>query len=47
MWTRLSDILLKLEHHAGLKKLSSWITKTRGSKYNFALSAHQEVRTKP
>ena len=32
-----TDNLLKLEHHAGFKKLSRWITKTRGSKYNFAL----------
>jgi len=40
MLTRLSDNSLKLEHHAGLKKLSIWITKTRGSKYNFALSAY-------
>jgi len=40
MLTRLSDNLLKLEHHAGLKKLSSCITKTRGSKYNFAFTAN-------
>jgi len=40
MLTRLSDNLLMLEHHAGLKKLSKWITKTRDCKYNFALSAH-------
>jgi len=40
MLTRLSDNLLKLEHHAGLKKLSSWLRKTRGSKYNFIPSAH-------
>jgi len=39
MLTRLSDNLLKLEHHASIKKLSRWITKTRGSKYNFTLSA--------
>jgi len=38
--TRLSDNSLKLEHHAGLKKLSRWFTKTRGSKYNVTLSAH-------
>jgi len=37
MLTRLSDTLLKLEHHA---ELSRWITKTRHSKYSFALSAH-------
>jgi len=37
---RLSDNSLKLERHAGLKKLSRWITKTRHSKYSFALSAH-------
>jgi len=29
-----TDNLLKLEHHAGFKKLSRSITKTRGSKYN-------------
>jgi len=40
MLTRLSDNLLKLEHHAGSKKLSSWITKSHGSKYNFALTVH-------
>jgi len=40
MWTRLSDNLLKLQHQAGLKKLNRWITKTRHSKYSFALSAH-------
>jgi len=40
MLTRLSDNLLKLKYHADLKKLSSWITKTCGSEYNFALSAH-------
>jgi len=39
MLTKLSDNLLKLEHHAGLK-LSRWTAKTRHSKYNFALSAH-------
>jgi len=38
--TRLSDNLLKLEHHSGFKKLSRWITKTRHSKYSLALSAH-------
>jgi len=32
MLTRLSDNLLKLEHHAGLQKLSRWIAKTRHSK---------------
>jgi len=36
----ISDNRLKLEHHAGLKNLSRWITKTRGSEYSFALSAH-------
>jgi len=40
MLTRLLDNLLKLVHHAGLKKLSRWITKTHHSKYSFALSAH-------
>jgi len=35
-----TDNLLKLEHHAGFKNRSRLITKTRGSKYNFALSAH-------
>jgi len=40
MLTRLSHNLLMLGHHAGLKKLSTWITKTRHSKYSFALSAH-------
>jgi len=35
-----TDNLLKFEHHASFKKLSRSITKTRGSKYNFALSAH-------
>jgi len=40
VFTRLSDNLVKLEHHAGLKKLSISRTKTRGSKYNFALGAH-------
>jgi len=40
MLTRLSHNLLKLEHHAGLKKLSRWITKTGHSKYSFALNAH-------
>jgi len=47
MLTRLSGNLLKLEHHAGFKKLSRWITKTRHSKYSFALRANEEVRTKP
>jgi len=32
-WQQLSDNLLKLEHHANLKNLSRWITKTRHSKY--------------
>ena len=41
MLTRLLDNLLKSEHHAGLKKLSRWITKTHHSKYSFARSAHQ------
>jgi len=40
MLTRLSDNLLKLEHHAGFKKLSRWITKILHSKHGFALSAH-------
>jgi len=42
MLTRLSDNSQKLGHHAGLTKLSRWITKTRHSKYSFALnsSAH-------
>jgi len=35
MLTRLSDNLLKLKHRAGLKM--SRITKTRHSKYSFAL----------
>jgi len=38
--TRLSANLLKLEHQAAFKKLSRWITKTRHSKYSFALSAN-------
>jgi len=38
MLTKLSDNLLKLEHHADFKKLSWWITKTRRSEYNFALT---------
>jgi len=38
--TKLSDDLPKLEHHAGLEKLSRWIAKTLRSKYSFALSAH-------
>jgi len=46
MLTRLSDNLFNLEHHAGLNKLRRWITKSRGSKYNFTLTAHCEVRTK-
>jgi len=33
-------IYSKLESHAGLRKLSSWITKIRHSKYSFAFSAH-------
>jgi len=32
MLTRLSDNLLKLEQHAGLQKLSRWITKTSHSR---------------
>jgi len=40
MLTRLSDNLLKLEHHAGSKRLSRLITKTRHSKYSFAVRAH-------
>jgi len=40
MLTTLSDNLLKLEHHTGLKKLSRWITKIRQSNYSFALSAY-------
>jgi len=44
---KLSANLLKLEHHVGFKKLNRWITKTRHSKYSFALSANYEVRTKP
>jgi len=47
MLTRPLDNLLKLEHHAGLKKLSRWITKTRHSKYSLVRSAHKEVRNKP
>jgi len=47
MSTRLSDNLLKLEHQAGFEKLSKWITAACHSKYSFALSAHQEVKTKP
>jgi len=35
--TRISDNLLKLEHHAGLKKLSRCVTRTRHSRYSFAL----------
>jgi len=38
--TRVSDNLRKLEQHAGFKKLSRLFTKTRHSKYSFALSAH-------
>jgi len=38
--TRLSDNLLKLNTTQALKNLSRWITKTRDSKYGFALSAH-------
>jgi len=38
--TRLSDNLLKLEHHARLKQLSRYITRSRHSKYSFALSPH-------
>jgi len=30
----------KLESHAGLRKLSRWITKIRHSKHSFAFSAH-------
>jgi len=30
----------KLESHAGLRKLSRWITNIRHSKYSFAFSAH-------
>jgi len=40
MLSRLPENLLKLEYHAGFKKLSRWITKTRHSKYSSALSAH-------
>jgi len=40
MLTRLSDKLLKFEHHAGLKKLNRWITKTRHREHSFARSAH-------
>jgi len=35
--TRISDNLLRLEHHAGFKKVSRCVTKTRHSKYSFAL----------
>ena len=42
-WQRLSDNLLKLEHHAGLKKTTRWSVKTRHSKYSFALSNSPEV----
>jgi len=46
MLTKLSDNLLKLEHRADFTKLSRSITKPRHSKYSFAVSAQQEVRTK-
>jgi len=40
MWTRLWANLLQLELYAGFAKLTRWITKTRHSKYSFALSIH-------
>jgi len=39
MSARLLDNSIKLEHHAGFKKMSRWITKSRHSEYSFALSA--------
>jgi len=47
MLARLRTNLPELEHHAGFAKLTRWITKTRHSKYSFALSIHSDVRTKP
>jgi len=38
----LSDNLLKLEHHAGLEKLSRCVMKSRHSKYSFVLSLTQK-----
>jgi len=37
---RLADNLLKLEHHAGFKKLNRRVYENRHSKYSFARSAH-------
>jgi len=46
MLTRLSDNSLKLEYHAGLKKFSRLIMKSRRNKCSFGLSSHSEVRNK-
>jgi len=40
MLTKLLHNLLKLEQHAGFKKLSRWITKTHHSKYSLAINAY-------
>jgi len=46
MFTRLRTNLLKLEHHAGIAKLTRCIMKTRHRKYSFPLSIHSVIRTK-
>jgi len=37
----ISDNWLKLEYHAGFKKLEQWIMKSRHSKWSFALNTHK------
>ena len=44
MLTGLLYNLLKLEFHAGFKKIEQWIMKSRHSNGSFALSSYAKVR---